>query len=372
MDGLLGEFGSGDAQTRAESWRYSRNALRGLEQQTFVAAAAPRELPQTLIERFDWPQTRGRRLVFANGALNAALSDMSASGANVEVAADGTHTISFRGKGALHLVFANVAAATPSRWNAALHIRAASGQAHIVEQHVGTEGAEVLGALTSEITIDGGATLQTATLGDLPGSVSLYRRARIALGSGAGFDSTHALCGGRFQRFDIDADLAGAGARLEARGVFALRGREHADVHLDIRHAARDTVSDVMWRGVADGRARGILHGAITVAPGADGADARLETKNLLLSPHAEIDAQPVLEIYADEVKASHGATVGQLDERALFYLRTRGVPLAVARNLLIAGFCREAFVDIGDAPLREHLDDLITAHLPATGEAAA
>jgi Fe-S cluster assembly protein SufD len=150
-----------------------------------------------------------------------------------------------------------------------------------------------------------------------------------------------------------------------ARGVFVVRGRQHIDVHLDVRHAARDTACDVVWRGVADQRARGILHGAITVATGADGADARLQTKNLLLSPHAEIDAQPVLEIYADEVKASHGATVGQLDERALFYLRSRGIPAAVARGLLIAGFCREVLADGGDTDLRARLEAALDERLP-------
>jgi Fe-S cluster assembly protein SufD len=150
-----------------------------------------------------------------------------------------------------------------------------------------------------------------------------------------------------------------------ARGVFVVRGRQHIDAHLDVRHAARDTACDVVWRGVADQRARGILHGAITVATGADGADARLQTKNLLLSPHAEIDAQPVLEIYADEVKASHGATVGQLDELALFYLRSRGVPPAVARGLLITGFCREVLADGNDADLRARLEAALDERLP-------
>jgi Fe-S cluster assembly protein SufD len=101
------------------------------------------------------------------------------------------------------------------------------------------------------------------------------------------------------------------------------------------------------------------------VNPAADGADARLQTKNLLLSPHAEIDAQPVLEIYADEVKASHGATVGQLDETALFYLRSRGIPAAQARNLMIAGFCREVFAEIDDAALRAQLEAELDQRLP-------
>jgi Fe-S cluster assembly protein SufD len=372
VDGLLGEFGSGDALARAESWRYSRHALRALEQQPFAAAIAPGELPQRLIERFDWPQTRGRRLVFVNGVLDATHSDAGAAAAVVENPTEGVCTIRLGDGASLHVVFANVPGATPSRWNRALRVFAGCGKARLVEQHLGVEGADVFGALSLHVTVGDGAVLHKTILGDLPGSASLYRRTDISVGADARLESTYAVCGGRFQRYDIDADLARARAHVVLRGVFALRGREHADVHLDVRHAARDTISDVLWRGVADARARGILHGAITVAPGADGADARLETKNLLLSPHAEIDAQPVLEIHADEVKASHGATVGELDERALFYLRSRGVPLAAARSLLIAGFCRAAFACIESTDLHGPLEALLDAHLPQQVEAGA
>jgi Fe-S cluster assembly protein SufD len=127
----------------------------------------------------------------------------------------------------------------------------------------------------------------------------------------------------------------------------------------------------MLWRGVADQRARGVFRGAITVAAGADGADARLSNKNLLLSAQAEIDTQPVLEIHADEVKAAHGATVGQLDQQALFYLRSRGVPASLARTLLIAGFCREALDAIPDSSLRAHVNALLDARLPQPVEPA-
>jgi Fe-S cluster assembly protein SufD len=147
--------------------------------------------------------------------------------------------------------------------------------------------------------------------------------------------------------------------------VFAPGGRQHLETRLDIRHLARDTSSDALWRGIADGRGRGVLHGAITVAAGADGADARLSNKNLLLSAQAEIDTQPVLEIHADEVKASHGATVGQLDERALFYLRSRGLPLEQARALLTSAFCRVALDRLDPAPLREHFTARLARQLP-------
>jgi Fe-S cluster assembly protein SufD len=142
-------------------------------------------------------------------------------------------------------------------------------------------------------------------------------------------------------------------------------GRQHIDTQLAIRHQALNTTSTSNWRGVASDRARGVFRGAIVVAPGADGSDASLTNKNLLLSPSAEIDTKPELEIYADEVKAAHGATVGQLDERSLFYLRSRGIPLGEARALLTAAFCRAVLDDLPDGTLREHLSKLLVAQLP-------
>lgn len=372
---LLDEFGLGDARERAESWRYSKLSLRALSQLDFIAATADVQLPDALIARFDWPHTRGRRLVLVNGGLSHAHSDLCRaddiqvrhSAENhliVSIAADCTEP--------LHLVSVSVPAAAPSRWKATFEVHVHSGSASLIEQHVGVKGADVVGELLWPCGMAANTQLSVTTLSDLPESVSLYRREQVTLAAAAAYRSTLAIFGGRLQRFDVDIALAGERARVETRGVFALRARQHADVHLRVSHNARDTTSDVLWRGVADQRARGILHGGITVAAGADGADAQLQTKNLLLSPHAEIDVQPVLEIYADEVKASHGATVGQLDERALFYLRSRGIALGDARALLIAGFCREAFDVVSDEFLRAHLEALLAERLPQTMEAAA
>jgi Fe-S cluster assembly protein SufD len=108
-----------------------------------------------------------------------------------------------------------------------------------------------------------------------------------------------------------------------------------------------------------------VVHGRILVQPGADGADGSFYNKNLLLSPDAEIDTRPALEIYADEVKANHGATVGQLDDHVLFYLRSRGIPLELARRMLVRAFCSVALDDIQPAALREHCETLLAEHLP-------
>ena len=167
-------------------------------------------------------------------------------------------------------------------------------------------------------------------------------------------------------RHDVRVDLVGNGARFDGRGVFMPHGRQHMDTQLAIRHQALDTVSDAHWRGVASERGRGVFRGAVLVAPGADGSDANLTNKNLLLSDSAEIDTKPELEIYADEVKAAHGATVGQLDEQALFYLRSRGIGSGEARALLTSAFCRAVLGDMANAPLRDHVGDMLLAHLPA------
>ena len=347
-----------------EAWRYSERAWNALHAQEFTAANTSALLPVSLVEQFDWPETRARRIVLVNGHPHS--EDDLVAVAKFRLTdgrlADGE---------CLHLVFVNAPGPNAARWGHDLALTLEHGSAEIIEQHIGINGADVLGQVTSHMRVSTGAHLRVTALSDLPDSVSLYHREKVSIGASGAYSSTLALFGGRLQRFDIDVDMAGEQANYVSRGVFAPRGRQHIDVHLDARHSARDTRSDVLWRGVADQRGRGILHGAITVAAGADGADARLQTKNLLLSPHAEIDAQPVLEIYADEVKASHGATVGQLDERALFYLRSRGVPLAAARSLLISGFCREAFDGVADAESRARIEALLAERLPQAGETA-
>src|SRR5690606_18414466 len=128
----------------------------------------------------------------------------------------------------------------------------------------------------------------------------------------------------------------------------------HVDTRLSIDHSGRDTVCELVWRGIGTDRARVVFHGGIESREGADGTNAMLSNKNLLLSEAAEIDTQPVLVINADEVQAAHGATVGQLDPTAMFYLRSRGLPVEQARALLTAAFCRETLSVFEDTGMRE------------------
>lgn len=369
---LLEEFGGDDVRQREESWRYSKTALRALSQHDFIAADAQAEVSQLLRAQLDWPHTRGCRAVFVNGEFSAAHSDLSQLAKTISLhhGAHNKSVIAVTGgtdATTLHLVYASVPATSPSRWQASYEIDVLAGRASLIEQHIGDVGADMLGVLNSKISIRTDAQLAVTTFSDLPESVSLVRGVHTSIEANAIGRSTHALLGGRLQRFDLGVELVGVRAQFLSRGVFALRGRQHVDTQMDVRHVARDTACDIVWRGMADQRSRGIFHGGIVVAAGADGADAKLSNKNLLLSAQAEIDTQPVLEIYADEVKAAHGATVGQLDERALFYLRSRGIPLSEARTLLVSAFCQAALDEVADKDLREILTQRVQAFFPAS-----
>jgi Fe-S cluster assembly protein SufD len=201
-----------------------------------------------------------------------------------------------------------------------------------------------------------GARLQHARLQDESGRATLFARTDAVLSGDARYRRIDLELGAALSRHELNVRLEGEGAALQADGVLLATGRRHLDTRLGIEHIARDTRCDLTWRGLGAGRGRAVFHGAIVIRAGADGSDANLSNKNLLLSDQAEVDSQPVLEIYADEVKAAHGATVGQLDPTAMFYLRSRGLPEADARRLLTAAFCREVLAAVEPPALRDAL----------------
>jgi Fe-S cluster assembly protein SufD len=183
-----------------------------------------------------------------------------------------------------------------------------------------------------------------------------------------GRDSTvniHAVAfGGALARHDLRGTLAGPGGRLILNGLYLLAGQQHADHHTAIDHAAPHCESHEYFNGVLDGRSRGVFNGRIVVRPGAQKTDSKQTNNNLLLSPEAHADSQPQLEIHADDVKCTHGSTVGPLDPRALFYARSRGMSEVEARRLLTYGFGAEILGRMEIAPLREQLDRIVRDRL--------
>jgi Fe-S cluster assembly protein SufD len=176
------------------------------------------------------------------------------------------------------------------------------------------------------------------------------------LGSASRLASFVLLLGGRTVRHETTVRCEGEATHCALNGAFLLSGRQEANIVTAVDHAAPGGETREVFKGVAAGRAHGAFQGRITVRPGAQKVDAHQLSRNLVLGPRAAIDTKPELEICADDVKCSHGATVGDLDEAALFYLRARGIPSEEARRMLIEAFVREAVELADSAQLREHL----------------
>ena len=170
--------------------------------------------------------------------------------------------------------------------------------------------------------------------------------------------------GSALARHDIGSVMAGPGGTLILNGLYLLADQQHADHHTTIDHAADHCASHEYFNGVLDEKSRGVFTGRIIVRPGAQKTDSKQTNNNLLLSTDAHADSQPQLEIYADDVKCTHGSTVGPLDPRALFYLRSRGVGEEEARRLLTYGFAAEILGRMDVAPLRAQLDAIVRGRL--------
>jgi Fe-S cluster assembly protein SufD len=189
-------------------------------------------------------------------------------------------------------------------------------------------------------------------------------RTRVRQGRDSRFASTSASFGGRLVRQDAHVRLAAEGATSTLSGLFVIGGVQHVDTHTVVDHAAPRATSRQLWKGVLDGRARGVFDGRVVVRPGANGTDAQQTNKNLLLSDGAEVASKPQLEIFADDVKVSHGAADGQVAEEAVFYLKSRGLDEAAARTLLTYGFANEVLGRIGAPAAREWLQGRLMARL--------
>ena len=193
--------------------------------------------------------------------------------------------------------------------------------------------------------------------------------ARAALAAGARYENFLLTLGARLSRFDVHAIIEGEGARCGLAGVTLLRESQEATVATFVDHAAPGGETREVFKCVVDDRAHGVFLGKIAVRPGADKTDAKQVSRNLLLSPRAAVDTKPELEILADDVKCSHGATVGDLDADALFYLRARGIDEAAARAMLIEAFAVDAIEGaVAAGPMRDHLWRRVGAWLEQSG----
>lgn len=192
-----------------------------------------------------------------------------------------------------------------------------------------------------------------------------YGVTEVTLGKGS-FDSTNINLGGAISRHDIELKFTAEGGEAWVDGLYMLDGEQHSDTHSTIDHAVPNCISHQTYKGVLNGRSRGVFNGKVFVRENASGTDAQQQNKNLLLSNDARVDTKPQLEIFNDDVKCSHGATVGQLEDEEMFYLLTRGLPETLARNLLTYGFAEEVINKIEIEAIKSDLDATVLNRLHA------
>ena len=235
-------------------------------------------------------------------------------------------------------------------------------RATLVESHAGV--GEYWRNDVIELRLGARSKLARVTLVEEGAEALHFGETLATLDAASWLSSFVLLLGGRTVRHEATVRSEGEKSRCDLNGAFLLSGRQEANILTTVDHVAPGGETRETFKGVAAGRAHGAFQGRITVRPGAQKVDAHQLSRNLVLGPRAAIDTKPELEIYADDVKCSHGAAVGDLDEAALFYLRARGIPSDDARRMLIEAFAREAVELIEQAGLREHLHGRLVRRL--------
>ena len=202
------------------------------------------------------------------------------------------------------------------------------------------------------VTLGENASLTRVIILDEPEDAVSIRRATVTTAPGSTFRQYVFSTGARFQRFETHVEHAGHGASVELHGAYLLKDKAHFDLTTRVNHAAPDGVTSQLIKGLVKDQATAVFQGRIKVERGADGTDARMRHQALMLNDGAHVRAKPELEIYADDVQCAHGNTIGAMDEQALFFCQSRGMPETVARQLLMQAFITPVADQIEDEDL--------------------
>jgi Fe-S cluster assembly protein SufD len=269
-------------------------------------------------------------------------------------------------EGPVHLLFISLAHDTPSVSHPRnLVVAEENSQATIVEDYISLgSGEKALCNTATELVAGDHSVISHYMIEREHGQAFNVSTLRIQQGRAADVSSHSVLIGGTLVRNNVHPVLAGEGSECLINGLFIGNGRQHLDNYMLVEHASPHCGSRQFYNGILDGHAHGVFHGRIIVHKDAQKTDAKQTNRNLLLSDTAQIDTKPQLEIYADDVKCTHGATIGQIEEDALFYLRSRGIDEASARRLLLMAFAGECFSRMKEGPARKHVESLIRQDL--------
>lgn len=386
-----------------EQWKYTN--IKPVVEKDYWQPAAPERAPDAgTLAPFELQSLEAIRLVFVNGHYSAELSDnrriegLTAgsladtlkhrpallrnslgalsretnspfSAINTGLADQGAAIIVDDGqeiKHPVHVLFISAVQSGLFSAHPRLLISAGKNSRLDVIEHYATlnAGGEPLNNTVTEIFLAEGARCRYSKLLQEAGNTVTIGGTYVRQSANSDFES-HTVClGGGLVRNDLNIRLAEPGANCLLNGVYLARHRQHVDNHTVIEHIAPHCTSREFYKGLITGRAHAVFNGRIHIHPGAQQSNAELNNKNLLLSAMAEIDTKPELEIYADDVKCSHGATVGELDPQEVFYLQSRGIESRQARSMLSLAFINEVIEQLPYDELREKVGAAIDTGL--------
>ncbi len=292
-------------------------------------------------------------------SLNTALAQ---DGILIEVAEKSTN------ESALHCVFISHGQSLSSHYARHLIACAEHSQFTLIEHHLSDGVDSTMSNHVWHVHVKPHAVLNHARMQNLDAQALQFSRTDAVIAGNAIYNRFDCEIGSHFSRHELSIDLQGEHAQTKSGGVTWATHSSTLDTRLVATHQAPNTQCQLLWRGLANDKAKSNFYGGIYINKGADGSNASLSNKNLLLSPQAQINTQPALEIYADEVKAAHGATVGQLDQTALFYLQSRGVPRVEAQQVLTQAFYAQAYTLFEDTPFLAQFKAYLPKLLSDTG----
>lgn len=377
---------------RDEDWRYTNlRALKNGEYQLSTAASLKQELPASEIARLvivdghlDKSASSGLS-VLGDAPIIASLTDLinqpyveTAFGAALPEALHGFTALNtayaqdgyvvYLPKGSLldtplEVVFVHQSPDIASHTRN-LIIAEANSQCTVIERHIGKQECVYLNNCVTEIIAGDNAQIDHYKIQQESAEAFHMGGVFINQANGSQVKNHNIALSGLVTRNDIHTNLLGQGAHMEMNGLVLGQGRQHVDNHTLVNHAVPNCTSDEYYKTVLDDNSRSVFRGRIVVAQDAQQTNADQQNNNLVLSANAEADAKPQLEIYADDVKCSHGATVGQLDPKSLFYLKSRGINDLQARALLTFAFANQVIERIAVPAIREELTQTIAGEL--------
>jgi Fe-S cluster assembly protein SufD len=393
-----------------EDWRFTNVAP--ITKLPFKPAAAGDQLSAAKVNKFAFTSLKASRLVFVNGhfskelssilpqkdgvivgSLAAALDSDSAllekhlgryasaekssfTALNTAFFHDGAFIYIPAGKvieEPVHLLFVTTSKEAGTTVHPRNLVVAERGsQATIVESYVSTVDGPYFTNVVNEMIIGEGAVVEHCKFQDESPEAFHIAAIHAQLGKSCNFIAHSITTGSKLSRNNIWTNLGAEGVECVLNGLYLTKDEQLADNHMIVEHAKPHCNSHEYYNGILAGKSKGVFHGRILVRPDAQKTDAKQTNKNLLLSDDATIDTKPQLEIYADDVKCTHGATVGQLNEESIFYLRARGIGKETARRMLIHSFAGEIIARVRNAQIREELDQIVWDRLeqdPLVGE---